>query len=254
MAVLECKGLACAYDGKLVIKGVTFAIGAGETVALLGPNGSGKSTLLKACSKTHPYRAGSLRLGADEITNLEHQEVARRASFVPQEEPATFPFKVRDVVAMGRLSLSKGLFDTPEDIKAAEDAMNFTDCLELAERPMTQLSGGERQRVLIARAVAQGAPLMLLDEPTSHLDVGHQLALIKLLRNMASSGTALLTAIHDLNTAPLLADRAILLRDGGIALDGSVEEILRSPSLDETYGVEFQRIEMPSGRLLVIPR
>ncbi len=250
--LLQCAGLTCAYDDKPVLREITFSVSAGEAVALLGPNGSGKSTLLRACCKTQQYKSGSLKLQGDEVRELSHQEVARRASFVPQEELAPFPFLVRDVIAMGRLSRSKGLFDSVEDSEATMAAMQFVDCLSFADRPVTDLSGGERQRVLIARSLAQAAPLMLLDEPTSHLDVGHQVSLAKMLREMARSGTALITAIHDLNMASLLADRAILLKDGGIAEDGPVEQILRSRLLDETYQVDFERVELPNGRLLVL--
>jgi iron complex transport system ATP-binding protein len=254
MAVLECRGVSCGYDHKTVLHDISFSVEPGESIVLLGPNGSGKSTLLKACCKTHPYRQGELKLGGEEVRALTHEEVAKRAAFVPQEELIPFPFLVRDVVTMGRLSRSKGLFDSPDDFAAATSAMEFTDCVDLAERPVTELSGGERQRVLIARAIAQGAPLMLLDEPTSHLDVAHQMSLAKLLRRMAREGTAVVTAIHDLNMASLLADRAILLHDGGIAEDGPVEQVLRSAALDKTYSVEFDRVELAGSRLLVFAR
>ncbi len=251
MPLLECADLTCDYDGKVVLQNVSFSVEPGESVALLGPNGSGKSTLLKTLCKTHRYRAGTVKVDGDELNTLSHQQVAQRASFVPQEEIAPFPFLVKDVVAMGRLSRSKGLFDSEQDLNAAKEAMQLTDCYDLADRPITELSGGERQRVLIARAVAQGAPLMLLDEPTAHLDVGHQLSLAKLLRNFAKDGAALITAIHDLNMAPLIANRAILLNDNQIAEDGPVEQVLRSKRLDETYRVRFERVQLSGERLFV---
>jgi iron complex transport system ATP-binding protein len=252
-ALLECRGLTCAYDDKVVLRDVSLCVDAGESVALLGPNGSGKSTLLKALSKTLRPQAGEVRLSGTRLDQMSHVDAAKRVAFVPQEEPASFPFPVRDVVTMGRLPHSPGLRDTQADYDAATGAMELADCLHLQDRPITELSGGERQRVLLARALAQDAPLMLFDEPTSHLDVGHQLAVAALALRLGREGKAAVSAVHDLNLVPMLATRAILLVDGGIGLDAPAEEVLRSPLLDQVYGVRFSRVELPNGRLALYP-
>ena len=133
---------------------------------------------------------------------------------MPQDEAAPFAFTVRQIVAMGRLARSAGLLDTPEDAEATEDAMRRADCEALADRPANETSGGERQRALIARALAQDAPLLLMDEPSAHLDASHQAWLVRLVRELAGEGRAVVVALHDLNLASAMADRAILLADG----------------------------------------
>ncbi len=225
----------------------------GETIVLLGPNGSGKSTLLKSLSKEQSPLAGQVLLAGKEIGALTHRECARRVAFVPQEELFRFEFLVRDVVTMGRLPISSSLWDTPEDVAAADAAMHEADCLHLAGRSVMELSGGEKQRVLIARALAQGAPLMLFDEPTSHLDIEHQLAVSELVRSLAGQGRTTVVAIHDLNLAPLVGERAVLLHNGRIAMDAPMRDVLESEMLDEAYHVRFNRTELPSGRLALFP-
>ncbi len=251
--LLECRNLSCGYGTHAVLHDICFAVQPGETVVLLGPNGSGKSTLLKSISKNLQCSQGNIYLSGKELSELNHREAAKRVAFVPQEENFKFEFTVREVVTMGRLPVSDSLWDTPEDILAATAAMGEADCLHLENRSILELSGGEKQRALIARAIVHGAPLLLFDEPTSHLDVEHQMGVSKLLRRLARQGTATVTAIHDLNLAQLVADRAILLQGGKVGMDASIEEVLQSPLLDEVYKVQFTRIRLESGRLAVFP-
>jgi iron complex transport system ATP-binding protein len=251
--LLECRSLSCGYGREPVLKEISLSVKPGETVVLLGPNGSGKSTLLKSISKTVPVAGGQILLSDADIASMGHREIARRAAFVPQEESFLFEFLVRDVVTMGRLPLSDSLWDTPEDAVAATEAMREADCLHLEGRSVMELSGGEKQRVLIARALAQGAPLMLFDEPTSHLDIEHQLVVARLVRALARQGRATVVAIHDLNLAPLIGDRAILLRDGRIGMDAPMQAVLEDRLLDEVYNVRFTRTLIGPGRLAVFP-
>ena len=251
--LLECRNLSCGYGSHAVLSKVDLTIIPGETVVLLGPNGSGKSTLLKSVSKGLQLVHGGIYLGGDDISGLSHRDVALRVAFVPQEESFKFEFKVRDVVTMGRLPISRSLWDTPADVEAATEAMKEADCLFLEDRSVMELSGGEKQRVLIARALAQGAPLVLFDEPTSHLDVEHQLAVASLVRGLAKQGRSTVTAIHDLNLAPLVADRAVLIHEGKIGMDASIQEVLESPLLDDVYKVRFTRVRLENGRLAVFP-
>ena len=251
--LLECRDLNCGYEGSLVLKDINLVVRPGETLVLLGPNGSGKSTLLKSISKTLKASSGHIALSGKELHSMSHREVAQCAAFVPQEESFRFDFLVRDVVTMGRLPISDSLWDTPEDAVAATEAMREADCLYLADRSVMELSGGEKQRVLIARALAQGAPLMLFDEPTSHLDIEHQLVVAQLVNKLANTGRATVVAIHDLNLAPLVGERAVLLHEGKIGLDAPMQEVLESELLDEAYNVKFQRSWLDSGRLAVFP-
>lgn len=251
--VLEARGLVAGYAGRTVLHGIDFSLAPGERVVLLGPNGSGKSTLLKALSKGLSPSAGAVMLQGEAVSGLRHAEIARRLAFVPQEETARFPFRVREVVTMGRLARSNGLLDTPEDREVAARSMARADCEHLAERPYTELSGGERQRVLIARALAQEAAVMLLDEPTSHLDPAHQVAVAELVGSLAGEGVATVAAVHDLNLASRMAERAVLMHEGQIALEGEVEDVLRSHELDRVYGVRFTRVDAPDGRMALLP-
>lgn len=251
--LLECKNLTCGYGRKTVLRDVDLAARAGETLVLLGPNGCGKSTFLKSLSKTVPVSSGQIMLSGADIGTLTHREIAKRLAFVPQEESFRFEFKVREVVTMGRLPLSDSLWDTPDDAIAATEAMREADCLHLEDRSVMELSGGEKQRVLIARALAQGAPLMLFDEPTSHLDIEHQLVVAQLVRVLAKMGRTTIVAIHDLNLAPMIGDRAILLHQGRIGMDAPMQQVLENELLDEVYKVKFKRTTLESGRLAVFP-
>jgi len=214
---------------------------------------SGKSTLLKAICKGVALQSGELTLEGREISKMSHREVARIVAFVPQEESFKFDFLVREVVTMGRLPISDSLWDTREDVEAATEAMREADCLHLEGRSVMELSGGEKQRVLIARALAQGSQVMLFDEPTSHLDVEHQIAVSELIKRLSVQGRAIVTAIHDLNLAPLIADRAVLLKDGQIGLDAPMTEALESAMLDQVYNVRFIRSQLENGRMVVLP-
>jgi iron complex transport system ATP-binding protein len=239
---IELTGVTCGYGNNAVVADCSLSISPGEVVALIGANGSGKSTLMKTIAGAIGPLAGRVRLMGDDVTSMTKREIARRLGYVPQIESPAFDFKVRDVVLMGRMPHSDGLFETTEDRAAAELAMLRADCKDLADRPMSELSGGEGQRVRIARALAQDAPMLLMDEPTTHLDVRHQIETGRLVRGLALDGLAVLVAVHDLNWAAAFATRAVLLSEGVVALDGPMPETLESPVIDQAFGVEFQRI------------
>ena len=245
--------MTVSLQSREILHGITLSVAAGEVVCLIGPNGSGKSTLIRAISKLIPAE-GTIVLGDRQLDSMSHREVASYVAVVPQDEIPTFGFTVREVVTMGRIPISSSLFDTPEDRKAAEAAMVEADCVQFADRPITELSGGERQRVLIARALAQGAPLILLDEPTSHLDPEHQQHVVSIVRNLATSGRGVLVALHDLNVAAHLSDRTILMREGKVAAMGTTNEVLASHMLEEVYGVLFERLVREDGSPIVLPR
>ncbi len=252
--LIEAIRLRCGYPSRTVLDNADVRVSAGEVVALLGPNGSGKSTLLKTLSGTLKPESGEVRIEGDPISALSYRERSKRIGFVPQEELPPFPFLARQIVVMGRLPHSPGFFDAPEDWVRVKEAMTRADCWTLADRPVTELSGGERQRVLIARALASDARSLLLDEPSAHLDVGHSLALVALLRELARDGHGVLMAVHDLNLAAMVADRAMLLGDGRVRADGPTDQVLLDAELDAVYGVDFERITTGSGQLRVFAR
>jgi len=253
ISLLECRAVSCGYHGKTVLSNVELEVGPGDAVALLGPNGSGKSTLLRTITREIPTIAGIVSLGGQSVASLSAREIAQRVAVVPQAESSQFAFTVRDAVTLGRLAKSRGLFDTAEDAEAATEAMRMADCLHLESRSITELSGGEAQRVLIARALAQDSPLVLLDEPTAHLDPLHQIEVVQLVKDLATHGKGVLTAIHDLNLASELAETAVLLGDSGVLVVGPIQEVLRSQALEEAYRVQFDRLETGDGRVFVRP-
>lgn len=249
-ARIAVESLTCGYDKKVVLGGCSFRIESGEVVALIGPNGSGKSTLMKTIAGAIRPIAGTVKLIGDDLMTLSKKDIAKRLGYVPQIESPAFDFKVRDVVLMGRLPHSERLFETREDLAAADAAIDRADCRELADRPMSELSGGEGQRVRIARALAQEAPILLMDEPTTHLDVRHQIDIGRLVKSLAADGLAVLVAVHDLNWAAAFATRAIVLSDGGVVLDEPMAQALESPVVDRAFEVEFRRVREGGLRLL----
>lgn len=252
-AAFSVRDLSCGYHGKPVLSGVDFDVQPGEIVALLGQNGSGKTTLLKTLCGVLPMLSGSLKADGKDLSHFSVRELAQTIAYVPQEERSDFAFSVREVVTMGRLPLSATFFDSEEDRQKAVESMKTADCLHLADRSVQEISAGERQRVLLARALAQEAKTILLDEPTAHLDLGHQLEVSDLLKRLAQQGYALILAIHDLHLAARTASRGIALFQGKILLDAPIADVLNSPQIDQAYGVRFRRIEDPDCGLVLAP-
>jgi len=252
-ALLQAEGLSVGYGAVTVLSNVALSVAPGEVVALLGPNGSGKSTLLRSLLHLIPPIQGQVWLSGQASGAMKVEVRARLAAYVPQEERPAFGFTVAETVLMGRTAYADGLFESPEDHAAADAAMDRTGTRDLAPRRLDTLSGGERQRVLLARALAQSAPLLLLDEPTSHLDPGHGVHLSGLIRELASEGFGVLCAVHDLNWAAMTADRIALLHQGRLERTGTVNEVLGSETLDAVYGVPFQRIVAADGRPRLFP-
>lgn len=250
---LSAEDLSCGYHGKPVLSAIEFEARPGEIVALLGQNGSGKTTLLKTLSGSISPLGGSLKIEGIEIEKLGAKELAQKIAYVPQEERSEFSFTVREVVTMGRLPLSATFFDSEEDSRKATEAMTAADCLHLAERSAMEISAGERQRVLLARALAQNAKTILLDEPTAHLDLRHQLEASALLKRLSAEGYALILAVHDLQLAARTASRAIVLFEGNALLDGPIEEVLQSDQIERAYGVRFRRIDDPDCGSVLVP-
>lgn len=253
---IEACNLVAGYGTRIVLHNISLRLKAGEFVGLIGPNGAGKSTLLRTLVHTPPPRQGTVWLDGKRIQHFSAREIARRIAFVPQTEPTLFEFTVREVVLMGRHPHVRGMFgETSEDFTLATRAMAAADILHLADRPVTALSGGEHRRVLIARALAQNAPTLLLDEPTAHLDLMHQTDLLRVVRRQVDrEGAAVLAALHDLNMAAEFCDRLILLSSGRIAAEGAPGTVLTAETLLHVYGVPVQVVRNPtSGQPLVLP-
>jgi iron complex transport system ATP-binding protein len=238
-APLEARGVSVTRGPRLVLDDVSFTAGRGSVLAVLGPNGAGKSTLLKAIAGLLPYRGG-LRLGGEDAAALSRRDRARRVAYVPQHSALEAALPVREVVAQGRFAYRDLLGPAGRDDAAAIDrALELTDTHRLAERSFSALSYGERRLVLLARALATGAGLLLLDEPTAALDVRHALALMGTLRQLAGDGACVVVVLHQLHEAVEACDRALLLADGRCVAQGPVAEVVAPEPVRRVYGVEL---------------
>ncbi len=253
--VLEVSGIACAYDGADVLTDVSLRLSPGDFVAVAGPNGSGKSTLIRALSRVlRPKRGTALLEGAD-LYEIPARRSAQAIAVLPQESSLEFDFSCEEIVLMGRAP-HLGRFETESerDLAVVRDAMERTSTWELRHRPIVELSGGERQRVLLARAFAQEPRVLLLDEPTSHLDLAFQVQILRLVRTLRDEKkTAVLASLHDLNLASAYADRIVLLSKGRVVAMGSPKEVLTEAVLRPVFGDELTVREHPdTGTPLVL--
>lgn len=253
--LLGIKEVRMIFDGRIVLDGISLTLSPGELVGLIGPNGAGKSTLLRLIAKLIPPEQGLIVLDGKELGSLNQRSVAKTVALVPQQAQLAFGFPVREVVLMGRHPhLSRFQPEGAEDYQIVQEAMVSTETGQFAERPVTELSGGERQRVLLARALAQKPRLLLLDEPTAHLDLKYQFRVLRLVRKLAVQGMAALAAIHDLNLAGRFCDRLVLLDRGRIRVIGTPWEVLAREHLEPVYGVRIGIHGNPNvGPPLVVP-
>ena len=237
---------------------VSIAIERGELVGLLGPNGSGKTTMLKLVGGMLRPTRGSVEFERRPLADWARREVARRIAYVPQETHAPFDFSVLEIVLMGRFPhLGPFALEGPEDLAVAQRALEATATSAFSSRLFHTLSGGEKQRVVIASALAQSPELLLLDEPTASLDVGHQLEVQQLLTRLNRSGDANVTIVlstHDLNFAASLCRRLVLIRDGRVLASGPTEEVLTPAAVRALYDVEADvHMHPAAGHLTVTP-
>ncbi|MGC8716512.1 MAG: ABC transporter ATP-binding protein [bacterium] len=239
-AVIEAFNIRCTYEGREVLKGITISLLPGELVGLLGPNGSGKTTLIRTLSKTLKPVAGTVSLDGKLLDELSYREIAKKIGVVPQETVLDFAFTVYEIVMMGRNPyVSRLQGETKEDEEIVKEAMSLTNTLGLAERRITELSGGEKQRVILARALAQNPKILLLDEPTSHLDVTYQIEMLNLIRELVKrKGISALAAIHDPNLAAQFCDKIILMKGGLIYDFGLPKDVLNSENLKDVFDID----------------
>lgn len=236
--ILAAECLVCGYGDHIVLCGVNLRLAAGEMVALLGRNGCGKSTLLRCLGGALPALGGEIVLGGVPLRLLPRRAAARAMAVVPQEMRVPFAFTVREVVELGRAPYAR--FLAPPDAadrRAVAEALAAADLAGLADRTFQQLSGGEQQRVALAVALAQEPAVLLLDEPTVHLDLAHQMALLDLARrHCAGRGLAVLAAMHDINLAALYFDRLLVLGEGGVLAAGVPQAVITEPLIERAFG------------------
>ena len=257
MNILTVKNLNWSYNGRNILKEISFSLKKGTFVSILGPNGSGKTTLLKNIIAYLTPRKNTVIVGDSDIVDLKAKERAKKLAYLPQGFHTDMEFTVHDVVLMGRNPyIGRFASETSKDLKIAEDCMRLTKVYELMDRKITELSGGELQRVLIARALAQEPEILLMYEPVSHLDLHHQIFLLDLFGYLVKErGLTILCVLHDINLAASYSDYIILIKDGEIKKYGEPLEVLTKENIEEVYGTEVLFLDNPYTRFpLIIPK
>jgi iron complex transport system ATP-binding protein len=245
--MLRATNISVSYEEREVLSGVTFDLRDGETIVLLGANGAGKTTLIKTLNASVPTKTGAIELDGKALEKLSRREVARNIAVVAQENETRFPVTVLEFVLSGRFAHGGAFgWESEDDIQAARKALDDCDLTEYGSRLMNNLSGGERQRVVLARALATGARILLLDEPTANLDLAHQAMMFRLVRERCRHGASAVVITHDLNLAAEFGDEILMLKDGRVAASGSPREVLTAENIRDVFEVEVMLDQNPS--------
>ena len=252
--MLEVKGLYFKHRSQKtwILENISFSANPKELTVILGANGSGKTTIFKCITGLWKPQRGEVFVNHSPVSRLSFSERAKYFSVVPQEHHPPFEYTVKDVVLMGR-ACYLGLFTSPtkEDFKKVEEALKFLNIYHLKDTPYTKISGGERQLVLIARALCQSAPVLILDEPTSHLDFKNQVCVLTKIKDIAfKKRLVVITSLHDPNLALLFANKVVLVKAGKVVKEGTPQEVITPKSMEEVYGIKVEIISQGNKRLI----
>ena len=256
MVTLKIGGIECFYGSTRVLDNIVFSANEGELIGVLGPNGSGKTTLIKSLSRVLKPKVGTILLDDLDVYTMKAREVAKKMAVVPQDTAIIFDYTTLDIVIMGRNPHKKPLeAENEKDVAIARKSMELTKVWHLADRKMNELSGGEKQRVIIARALAQEPKVLLLDEPTSHLDVNHQLDIMDLLKELCKQKSLIMLAVfHDFNLTARYCDSIVLLKNGKIFSIGPLDTVLSPKNIQEVFQVNAMIRRHPlTNFLYVVP-
>jgi len=252
-AQIEAENIAFSYShdmAKAIFRDVSFSVHSGDVLCLLGPNGTGKSTLLKCLINILRVQQGRILLNGRDLSEFKLPEVARSIGYVPQGLMSAFPFRIKDIIIMGRAPhLSILASPSRADMEIAYRAMETVGLTPLADRPCNSVSGGEWQLTLIARALVQEPQILLLDEPTSHLDLGNQVKILQVIQDLADRGMTIIMASHTPDHAFLVSNIVAIMNNGGIAQKGAPEDVITDDNLRKTYGVDVRVVRLEDGSL-----
>lgn len=250
---LIINNLSFSYAGHPILKDVEFTVDAGEVLSIVGPNGSGKSTLLKCINRILKTKQKTVFIDNTDVSKINYRELSKIIGYVPQSSTSTFSFTVFDMILMGRRPyITWNLSEHDSDIVA--ETMDYLGIGELAKRHFNELSGGEQQKVIIARALAQEPKTLLLDEPTSSLDIRHQLEILCMVRNLTQDGArSVVVTMHDLNLASRFSDRMLMLQKGEIFACGTPKEVITEENIKAVYGIDSKVTDSVMGIPQVMP-
>lgn len=252
--LFEVKNISFSYDGEEIFNNISFSIEIGDVLCILGPNGTGKTTLIKCLNGLHDIDSGEILINGKNIKKLSFREISKHIGYIPQSHVPSFPFKVLDVVVMGRAPYLN-LTESPKekDINIALNALKTLGIDHLKDKEYTNLSGGERQLVFLARILCQQHDILILDEPTSHLDFGNQIKLLEIMDNLASSGLSIIMSSHFPDHAFLSSTKVAILKNKEFIDFGTPEDVVTESNLKKAYSIDVKLIELDDERKVCVP-
>ena len=252
--LFEVNNISFDYDGEEIFSNISFSIDKGDVLCILGPNGTGKTTLIKCLNGLHEINSGEILLNGQNIKKLSFKQISKHIGYIPQAHIPSFPFKVFDVVLMGRAPYLN-LTDSPkeEDKKIALDALKTLGIDDLKDKEYTNLSGGERQLVFLARVLCQKPDILILDEPTSHLDFGNQIKLLEIIDNLAKSGLSIIMSSHFPDHAFLSSTKVAIMKDRKFIDFGTPDDVVTEDNLRKAYSIDVRLMELDDERKVCVP-
>ena len=252
--LFDVRNISFSYDDETIFSDISFSINKGDVLCILGPNGTGKTTLIKCLNGLHDIDSGEILINGEDMKRLSFKQISKHIGYIPQSHVPSFPFKVFDVVLMGRAPYLN-LTDSPkeEDKRIALDALKTLGIEDLKDKEYTNLSGGERQLVFLARVLCQKPDILILDEPTSHLDFGNQIRLLEIIDNLAKSGLSIIMSSHFPDHAFLSSTKVAIMKDKHFIDFGTPDDVVTEDNLKKAYSIDVKLIELDNNRKVCVP-